>query len=61
MYLQPEFTMGERERAMSSTENLATITNLYPGVNYTFTVTAYNELGPSIPSEPLRVRTLEEG
>ena len=60
-YMQPEFVTGERESVVNSTVEMATITGLYPGVDYTFTVTAYNGLGPSVPSAPLTVRTLEEG
>ena len=61
MYMQPEFVTGERGRVVNSTVEMATITGLFPGVNYTFTVTAHNEEGASTPSAPLTVRTDEEG
>ena len=63
MYMEPEFVTGEREREVNISEpvEMANITVLAPGVNYTFTVTAYNEIGESVPSDPLTVRTLEEG
>ena len=60
MYMQPEFVTGERGRVVNSTVEMATITGLFPGVNYIFMVTAYNVEGPSVPSAPLRVRTLDE-
>ena len=70
MYMQPEFVMGNRERVVMVTEReegstdiveMATISDLFPGVSYTFTVTAVNEIGPSVPSAPLTVTTMEEG
>ena len=69
-YLEPDFVLGERERVENVTEHqdgsadiveMATLSGLFPGVNYTFTVTAVNEEGSSVPSDPLTVRTLEEG
>ena len=69
-YLEPEFVTGERERVENVTGSgrgsadiveMATISGLFPGVSYTFTVTAVNEDGSSVPSDPLTVRTLEEG
>ncbi len=61
-YMQPEFVTGERERVVNtSAVEMATITGLFPGVDYMFKVIAYNEIGPSIPSDPLTVRTLDEG
>ena len=63
MYMEPEFVTGEREREVNISEpvEMADITGLAPGVNYTFTVTAYNGIGESVPSDPLTVRTLDEG
>ena len=37
------------------------INNLHPGVTYSFTVFANNEEGNGSSSQPLSVRTLEEG
>ena len=59
-YRQPTFVEGERNRMVNTTKEIVAITALFPGVNYSFTVTAYNEIGPSAPSLPLAVRTLDE-
>ena len=48
-------------RVVNATIEMANITDLFPGVDYTFTVIAYNEIGPSVPSDPLTVRTVDEG
>ena len=61
MYMEPSFMEGNLIKVVSTSVEMATITTLFPGVNYTFTVTAYNEIGPSVPSDPLTVRTLDEG
>ena len=60
-YMEPSFVGGNLMREVNTTTEMATITDLFPGVNYTFTVIAYNEIGPSVPSDPLTVRTLDEG
>ncbi len=60
MYMEPEFVEGERMRTVNTSVVMATITGLSPGVDYTFTVIAYNDIGPSTPSDPLTVRTLDE-
>ena len=60
-YVGPEFAMEGGEMMVNGTEEMVTITELLAGVNYTFTVIAFNEIGASAPSEPLTVRTLEEG
>ena len=54
---------GEREMVVNISEpvEMADITDLAPGVSYTFTVTAYNETGESAPSDPLTVRTQDGG
>ena len=52
---------GQRNRTVNTTEEMAAITNLSPGVNYSFAVIATNDRGPSSPSDPLAVRTLDEG
>ena len=59
--MKPSFLGGNLMRVVNATIEMATITDLFPGVNYTFTVTAYNEIGPSVPSNPLTVKTLDEG
>ena len=61
MYTEPEFVAGERGRVVNTSTEMATISGLFPGVNYTFTITALNEIGASLPSDPLTVRTLNEG
>ena len=63
MYIEQEFTIGEQERVVNISEHveMADITGLAPGVDYTFTVTAYNERGESAPSNPLTVRTQDGG
>ena len=62
MYMEQEFMTGERERAVNISEpvEVADITDLAPGVGYTFTVTAYNGRGESAVSDQLTVRTLDE-
>ena len=37
------------------------ITGLHPGVEYVFTVEAFNAIGESVPSDEERATTLEEG
>jgi len=59
-YMQPAFIMEMRQREENTTSEMITITNLFPGVDYTFIITAFNEIGQSVPSEPLTVRTLDE-
>ena len=46
---------------VTSTEEQVTITGLHPGEYYTFTIIAINNICPSQPSEPISMRTLEEG
>ena len=60
MYMEPSFVEGDLMK-VNTTIEIANITDLFPGVDYTFTVIAYNEIGPSVPSDPLTVRTLDEG
>ena len=59
-YMQQSET-GERERVVNTTVEMATITDLSPGVTYTITVTAINEIGPSVPSATRTVMTLAMG
>ena len=51
--MEPSFVGGNLMRKVNTTIEMATITDLFPGVNYIFTVIAYNEIGPSVPSDPL--------
>ena len=44
-----------------STEETIVVTGLHPGVEYVFTVVAENDIGESVPSDPERATTLEEG
>ena len=61
-YMEPEFVSGGRRRVVNtSVVEMATITGLFPGVDYMFMVIAFNEIGASAPSDPLAVRTLDEG
>ena len=61
MYMEPGFVTGERMRVVNtSAVEMATITGLFPGVDYMVMVIAYNEIGDSDPSDPLLVRTLDE-
>ena len=60
-YTQPEFALGDRDAVANVTVENATIIDLFPGVDYVFSVTAHNEIGSSAPSQPLVVRTLDEG
>ena len=60
-YMEPVFVTGERERVVNTSAiEMATITGLFPGVDYMFMVSAYNEIGQSEPSDPLLVRTDDE-
>ena len=58
-YMEPSFVGGNLMRKVNTTIEMATITDLFPGVDYTFTVIAYNEIGPSVPSDPLTVRIVD--
>ena len=60
-YMEPKFVGDDRNRVVNTTEEMVTISSLSPGVNYSFTVIAYNVIGPSLPSAPLIVKTLDEG
>ena len=61
MFMDPAFVNEERTRIVNSTVEMADIEALYPGIDYSFTVVAANEIGRSIPSLPLVVRTSNEG
>ena len=62
-YMAPGFVIGDRNRVVmvNTPIEMATIADLFPGVNYTFRVIAINDIGPSLASDPLTVRTMEEG
>jgi len=59
-FTHPEFAVGERNQNITSTTEEAFIESLFPGVTYSFTVTALNSIGRSMTSEALEVRTLDE-
>lgn len=52
-----------RETNVQNTSNVLSffLTGLLPGMDYSIFVTAYNEIGESIRSELLLVRTQDEG
>ena len=60
-FMDPSFVTGERNREVTETVTKADIVELLPGVNYSFTVVAINDIGESKPSLPLEVRTTDEG
>ena len=60
MYTQPGF-LGSTNEVVTVTIEMATITELHPGVTYMFTVVAFNNIGDSDPSDETAVTTLEEG
>ena len=60
LFEEPTFAGGEIVTVATSQEN-AVLTDLFPGVEYNFTVVAYNEIGNSSESENVQVLTEEEG
>jgi hypothetical protein len=58
-YNQPDFATGEM-MIVNTIGTMANITELYPGVTYNFTITAFNEVGNSSSSTVISFRTLEE-
>ena len=58
-YQNPDFLNGAEEEVVGDTE-MVDITDLHPGVTYSFTVIAFNEIGDSTASEEAEVRTDEE-
>ena len=59
-YTRPLFLNGLEVTVNSSVE-MVNITGLHPGVTYTFSVIAFNEIGDSMPSDGLMVTTVETG
>ena len=59
-YTRPLFLNGLEVTVNSSVERV-NITGLHPGVTYTFSVIAFNEIGDSTPSDGLMVTTVEIG
>lgn len=59
-YRQPAFAEGGImiENVIQERVN---VTNLFPGVTYNFSVTAYNNIGNSTKSETTPLRTMDEG
>ena len=61
MYNHPAFINNAAQVLVNSAETRVDIVNLHPGVTYTFTVVAFNDIGDSVPSEGETATTLEEG
>ena len=59
-FSDPSFLSGS-ERTVNSSDEQELIDNLHPGVTYSFTVTAFNQIGFGSESEALSVTTLDEG
>ena len=57
--MNPSF-LGGSQKALNSSEEQLLIGSLHPGVDYSFTVTAFNDIGFGSESEPLLVTTLNE-
>ena len=60
IFSQPDF-LSDDTVIVNSTEETVVITDLHPGVEYVFTVVAFNAIGESVPSDEERATTLEEG
>ena len=63
MYMETDFMTGDQEGVVniSGPVEITDIADLLPGVDYTFTVIAYNGRGESAVSDPLAMRTQDEG
>ena len=62
MYRNPEFLDPNRElQVINTTIEMAIIAGLHPGVNYNFTIVAFNDIGDSSPSITAPITTLDEG
>ena len=61
-YTEPCFLGGDNHDVnITGAIEVAFISGLQPGVTYSFTVVAFNDNGGSIPSVPLKIKTLDEG
>ena len=60
MYIEPGF-QGSSTVILSTTNVFVEVTGLLPGITYSFTVVAFNEIGDSPPSDIILIRTLDEG
>ena len=61
-FIGEEIIFGEEVIVnVSGRETQETVMSLHPFVNYTFTVTAFNEIGDSEKSDPISVLTNESG
>ena len=58
-FMDPSFSIEYRE--VTTTVEMVDIVELFPGIDYFFTVVAVNEIGESRPSLQLKVRTSDEG
>ena len=58
-YMDPSF-LGGSQKALNSSEEQLFIGSLHPGVDYSFMVTAFSDIGFGLESEPLLVTTLDE-
>jgi len=59
-FMNPSFA-EDTTTVINSTETTSVIDPLFPGIDYSFTVVAVNEIGRSRASDERLVRTLEEG
>jgi len=59
--MNPLFVTGDRNKEVTTPIEMVNILELFPGVDYSFTVVAVNMIGESTPSLPLQVRTSDEG
>ena len=62
MYTRPAFftISGGDDIVLETTEKMVVVEGLHPGVEYTFTVVAVNDIGDSQVSDPVMATTLEE-
>ena len=60
-YQQPQFLGGSQEsQTFPPDPEMAVIIELHPGVTYTFTVEAFNDIGTGMRSTETKVNTLDE-
>lgn len=62
-YTNPSFIDSGSQRVLTVYEAIEEldVLELHPGVEYSFTIIAFNEIGNSSASDPFVVTTLEEG